>query len=38
MRGFGGIISFRVKGDKEQTSKFLKSLKIFTLAESLGGV
>jgi cystathionine gamma-lyase len=32
MRGYGGIISFRLKGAKEQVSKFLKSLKIFTLA------
>jgi cystathionine gamma-lyase len=38
MRGFGGMISFRIKGDKEQASKFLKACKIFTLAESLGGV
>jgi len=38
MRGFGGMISFRIKGGKEQVSKFLKALKVFTLAESLGGV
>lgn len=38
MRGFGAMLSFRVKGAKEQASKFLKALKIFTLAESLGGV
>lgn len=38
MRGFGGIISFRIKGEKPQVSKFLQSLKVFTLAESLGGV
>ena len=38
MRGFGAMITFRVKGGKEQVSKFLKALKIFTLAESLGGV
>ena len=38
MRGFGGMISFRVKGGKEQASKFLKACKVFTLAESLGGV
>lgn len=38
MRGFGGMLSFRVKGGKEQASKFLKALKVFTLAESLGGV
>lgn len=37
MRGFGGMISFRVKGGKEQVSKFLKALNIFILAESLGG-
>lgn len=38
MRGYGAIISFRIKGGKEQTSKFLKALNVFTLAESLGGV
>ena len=38
MRGFGGMITFRIKGGKEQVSKFLKALTIFTLAESLGGV
>lgn len=38
MRGFGGMITFRIKGNKEQTSKFLKAVKIFTLAQSLGGV
>lgn len=38
MRGFGGMVSFRIKGAREQTSKFLKAMKVFTLAESLGGV
>ena len=38
MRGYGAMISFRLKGGKEQTSKFFKALKVFTLAESLGGV
>jgi cystathionine gamma-lyase len=38
MRGFGGMISFRIKGGKPQVSKFLKALNIFILAESLGGV
>lgn len=38
MRGFGGMISFRIKGGREQVSKFLKALHHFTLAESLGGV
>ena len=27
----------RIRGDGETTKRFLKSLKIFTLAESLGG-
>jgi len=38
MRGYGGMISFQLKGGFEQCEKFLKRLKIFTLAESLGGV
>ncbi|KAK9718299.1 cystathionine gamma-lyase cys3 [Basidiobolus ranarum] len=36
--GFGGMVSFRIKGDIDNSNKFLQSLKIFTLAESLGGV
>lgn len=32
------MVTFRIKGGKEQVSKFLKALNIFTLAESLGGV
>ena len=35
--GPGGMISFCIKGNLRQT-KFLSSLNIFTLAESLGGV
>lgn len=38
MSGFGGMLSFRIKGDLEQTRKFLTSTKLFTLAVSLGGV
>jgi len=38
MRGFGDMFSFRIKGGREQASKFLKNCKVFTLAESLGGV
>ena len=38
MRGFGAMISFRIKGEKEEVRKFLKSLNIFTFATSLGGV
>lgn len=39
MRDFGGMISFIVKGnDYKQAIKIIENLKIFTLAESLGGV
>lgn len=37
--GFGGMVSFNfVSGKKEDAIKFLENLKVFTLAESLGGV
>ncbi|WP_305038400.1 cystathionine gamma-synthase [Flavobacterium sp. MK4S-17] len=37
--GFGGMVSFTFKsGKKEDAIKFLENLKVFTLAESLGGV
>lgn len=36
---FGGMLSFTFKsGRKEDSVKFLENLKVFTLAESLGGV
>ncbi len=38
MRGFGGMISFELKGDLRRASRFVSSTRIFTLAESLGGV
>ncbi len=38
MSGFSGMLSFCVKGNQTQALRFLKSLKIFTLAESLGAV
>ena len=39
MTEFGGMISFIIKGDNmENAHKFVESVKIFTLAESLGGV
>jgi cystathionine gamma-lyase len=37
-RGFGGIISFEIKGSREHAKRFVESLKLFALAESLGGV
>ena len=38
MNGFGGIISLEIKGGLEASKKFLEKTKIFSLAESLGGV
>jgi cystathionine gamma-lyase len=39
MRDFGGMISFTLKGDHmEQAIKVMSSTKVFSLAESLGGV
>ncbi len=39
MNGFGGMVSFTFKsGKKEDAIAFLENLKVFTLAESLGGV
>ena len=39
MRGFGGMISFTLKGDNmADATRVLASTKLFSLAESLGGV
>ncbi len=39
MRGFGGMISFTLKGDNmADATKVLSGCKLFSLAESLGGV
>ncbi|MDE2337411.1 MAG: PLP-dependent transferase [Alphaproteobacteria bacterium] len=38
MRGFGGMVTAVVKGDLEASRRMLSACKIFTLAESLGGV
>ncbi|ALC39208.1 Eip55E, partial [Drosophila busckii] len=35
--GYSGVFSFYIKGGLKQATEFLKALKIFTLAESLGG-
>ncbi|MEM3618629.1 MAG: aminotransferase class I/II-fold pyridoxal phosphate-dependent enzyme, partial [Candidatus Bathyarchaeia archaeon] len=37
MRGFGGVVSFEIKGDFEKTVRFVESLKLCLLAASLGG-
>ncbi|CAD5111307.1 DgyrCDS625 [Dimorphilus gyrociliatus] len=36
-RGFSGMLTIYVKGGLKEASTFLSSLKVFTLAESLGG-
>ena len=38
MNGFGGLISFIIKADMEQSSLFIDSLEIPQIAPSLGGV
>ncbi|EKE81453.1 cystathionine gamma-synthase [Idiomarina xiamenensis 10-D-4] len=38
MSGFGGMISINLKGDLAKARRFLESVEIFALAESLGGV
>ncbi len=38
MDGFGGMVSVYLKGGLEETRRFLERCRIFTLAESLGGV
>jgi cystathionine beta-lyase/cystathionine gamma-synthase len=37
MKGFGGMVSFELKGGTEAVSRFVKRIKILSLAESLGG-
>ena len=37
-RGFGGMISFVLKGGLDEAARFLSACRIFALAESLGGV
>ena len=38
MSGFGGMITFFIKGGMKASRSFLENVKIFSLAESLGGV
>jgi cystathionine beta-lyase/cystathionine gamma-synthase len=38
MSGFGGMVSFELKGTKEEVETFASSRRYFALAESLGGV
>lgn len=38
MSGFGGMVTFEIAGGLAAARRFLAALRIFTLAESLGGV
>jgi cystathionine beta-lyase/cystathionine gamma-synthase len=38
MRHFGGMISLQVKGGKDAALRLLSGTRLFSLAESLGGV
>jgi cystathionine gamma-lyase len=38
MNGFGGMLTFEIKGGLPAARKFLKAVKVFACAESLGGV
>ncbi len=37
MSGFGGMLSFYLKGGLAEARRFLENVRVFTLAESLGG-
>lgn len=37
-RGFGGMLSFELRGGESAVRAFLENLRLFSLAESLGGV
>ena len=38
MKGFGGVVSFELTGGIKGVNTFLRRLKVFSLAESLGGI
>jgi len=38
MSGFGGMLTFVIKGGLPAARTFLKAVQLFTVAESLGGV
>lgn len=38
MTGYGGMVTFFIKGGLEAAKTFLESVEVFSLAESLGGV
>lgn len=38
MTGFGGVVSFKIKGGLPEANNFFRKLKVFQLADSLGGI
>jgi cystathionine beta-lyase/cystathionine gamma-synthase len=38
MRDFGGMVSFAFEGDRADVDTFVRRLRVFALAESLGGI
>ncbi|HUX96380.1 MAG TPA: cystathionine gamma-synthase [Bacteroidales bacterium] len=38
MTGYGGIVSFQIKGGLKEANAFFRKLRVFQLADSLGGV
>lgn len=38
MRGFGGVLAVRLRGDYVRTARFVSGLRLFTQAVSLGGI
>lgn len=38
MKGFGGMLTFFLKGNLDNARRFLENVRVFSLAESLGGV
>jgi cystathionine gamma-synthase len=38
MAGFGGVVSFEIEGDKEETGRFMDHLRLPYIGPTLGGV
>ena len=38
MTGFGGVVSFKIRGGMNEANDFFRKLEIFQLADSLGGI
>ncbi len=38
MNGFGGMVSFEIAGNRKAAEKFVDSVKLFSIAPSLGGI